>query len=80
MKANACGPNWDMAYTFPKAERKAACKLREMGVTSFLPLHKVVKQWSDRKKKLELPLFPNYLFINRIPQKGLMLSRLKAFS
>lgn len=35
-----------------------------MGITSFLPTQKVVRQWSDRKKKIEVPLFPNYVFVN----------------
>ena len=55
--------NWYVVYTYPKAERKVDKKLREIGVITFLPLHKVVRQWSDRKKKLEVPLFPNYVFV-----------------
>jgi transcriptional antiterminator RfaH len=54
---------WHIAYTYPKAERKVFRKLELMGVTAFLPLHYVVRTWSDRKKKLEVPLFPNYIFI-----------------
>ena len=34
-----------------------------MGIESYLPMHKVVRQWSDRKKKMEVPLFPNYVFV-----------------
>jgi transcription antitermination factor NusG len=34
-----------------------------MGIESYLPMHKVMRQWSDRKKKLEVPLFPNYVFV-----------------
>jgi transcription antitermination factor NusG len=55
---------WYIAYTFPKAERKIYKKLEIMGIESFLPLHKVIRQWSDRKKMLEVPLFPNYIFIH----------------
>lgn len=55
---------WYIAYTFPKAERKVYKKLEIMGIKSFLPLHMVVRQWSDRKKMLEVPLFPNYLFVH----------------
>ena len=54
---------WHIAYTFAKAERKAFKKLESMGVIAFLPLHYVVRNWSDRKKKLEVPIFPNYIFI-----------------
>lgn len=54
---------WYIAYTFPKAERKIYKKLELIGVTSYLPLHDVIRTWSDRKKKLTVPLFPNYIFI-----------------
>ena len=63
MISNHSTSNWHVVYTYPKAERKVNSKLREMGITTFLPLHKVVRQWSDRKKKLEIPLFPNYVFV-----------------
>jgi transcription antitermination factor NusG len=55
---------WLIAYTFPKAERKIHSKLEAIGVTSFLPLQKVIRKWSDRNKKLIVPLFPNYIFIH----------------
>lgn len=60
---------WYVLYTYPQSERKADTKLRQMGITSYLPLHKVIKQWSDRKKVLEVPLFPNYIFVNSSPHQ-----------
>lgn len=56
-------PQWYVVYTMPKSERKVAARIADMGIESYLPLHKVVRQWSDRKKKLEVPLFPNYVFV-----------------
>lgn len=67
-----CKPDlqeWHVAYTFPKAEKKVQCKLDKIGIQSFLPLHQVVRNWSDRKKKLIVPLFPNYIFIQTSPDK-----------
>lgn len=61
--------NWYVAYTYPQTERKIDLKLRQMGISSFLPMHTVIRQWSDRKKKLEVPLFPNYIFINSLPHE-----------
>ena len=58
---------WHVIYTRPKSERKVASSISEMGIESYLPLHKVVRQWSDRKKKLEVPLFPNYVFVKVEP-------------
>ena len=57
---------WYVIYTKPKFEKKIFTKLQEKKIESFLPLQKVMRQWSDRKKKVEVPLFPNYLFV-RIP-------------
>ena len=61
--------NWYVVYTYPKCERKANKKLKDLGITTFLPMQKVVRQWSDRKKKIEVPLFPNYIFINVLPHE-----------
>lgn len=56
-------PHWYAVYTHPKAEKKVYNRLREMGLEAYLPLQQVVRQWSDRKKKMEAPLFPNYVFV-----------------
>lgn len=56
-------PQWYVVYTMPKSEKKVANCISEMGIESYLPMHKVIRQWSDRKKKLEVPLFPNYVFV-----------------
>lgn len=54
---------WYIAYTMPKAERKVHQRLNDLGAVSFLPLQKTIREWSDRKKKIEIPVFPNYIFI-----------------
>lgn len=56
-------PVWLVAYTLPKTEKKVHEKLKLMGITSLLPLVEKVQIWSDRKKKVQFPLFPNYIFI-----------------
>ena len=55
--------NWYVLYTFSKHEKKIATYLDQAGIEFFLPLQNIVKQWSDRKRQLTLPLFPNYLFV-----------------
>ena len=67
MQLKEPGSQWYVAYTNSRAERMAKKKLDNLGIKNFLPLQKVVRQWSDRKKKLEVPLFPNYIFINTKP-------------
>lgn len=54
---------WYVAYTFPRAEKKVQLKLQTMGIETFLPMHRCLRQWSDRKKYLTTPLFPNYVFV-----------------
>jgi transcription antitermination factor NusG len=56
--------HWYVAYTYPKAEKKIKRTLEQLGVDTFLPLYKAKKQWSDRVKTVELPVFPNYIFIH----------------
>lgn len=56
--------NWYVAYTYPNAEKKIKKALTKYGISAYLPLRKVARQWSDRVKKLEVPLFPNYIFVN----------------
>lgn len=56
---------WCVLYTQSKYEKKIKKELDERGITNYLPTYNTVRQWSDRKKKLNLPLFPNYIFVNR---------------
>jgi transcriptional antiterminator RfaH len=55
--------NWYVVYTKPKWEKKVAEQLKEKGVDCYCPLITQVKQWSDRKKKVEVPLFNSYVFV-----------------
>jgi transcription antitermination factor NusG len=58
--------NWYAVYTHPRAEKKAHADLLEKGIEAYLPLQRTLKQWSDRKKWVEEPLFRSYIFV-RIP-------------
>ncbi len=55
---------WYVFYTYPKAERKVHEYLQGKKYESFLPLYWVVRQWSDRKKRIQMPLFSGYIFVN----------------
>jgi transcription antitermination factor NusG len=68
--------NWFVVYTKPNAEKKVEVKVKEMGYEAFLPLHQVVRQWSDRKKKMDVPLFPNYVFVKILSVKRFDLLRI----
>ncbi|AWG21416.1 antitermination protein NusG [Flavobacterium faecale] len=55
--------NWYVVYTKPKWEKKVAEQLDKVGVECYCPLIIKEKQWSDRKKKVEVPLFNSYVFV-----------------
>ena len=54
---------WYVIYTKPKNEKKVAERLQQIEIEVFCPLVTVVKQWSDRKKKIQIPLFNSYVFV-----------------
>lgn len=60
--------NWYALYTKPRYEKKVDFLLRGKNVESYLPLRKMLKQWSDRKKWVEEPLFRSYVFIHVNPK------------
>jgi len=55
--------NWYVVYTKPKWEKKVAERLNEVGITAYCPSIIKERQWSDRKKKVEVPLFNSYIFV-----------------
>lgn len=60
--------NWYVVYTKPKWEKKVAEQLIQRGIDCYCPLVTQIKQWSDRKKKVEVPLFNSYIFV-RLAEK-----------
>jgi transcription antitermination factor NusG len=55
---------WYAAYTSSHHERRVVSHFTERGIESFLPLYTCVRRWKNRcRVSLELPLFPNYVFV-----------------
>lgn len=54
---------WYVLYTKPKWEKKVAERLTQIGVECYCPTFTKEQQWSDRKKKIEVPLFNSYVFV-----------------
>ncbi len=54
---------WFAIQTKARHEKRVAAELREKGVVAFLPLSIEVHQWSDRKRRVELPMFSTYVFV-----------------
>lgn len=55
--------SWYAVSTRSRYEKAAASLLMDRGVSCFLPLLSVTRQWSDRRQNVERPLFPGYLFV-----------------
>jgi len=54
---------WYLIYTKPHHEKKVYTRLLERNINAFLPLTKRLRSWNDRKKYIDEPLFPSYVFI-----------------
>ena len=60
--------HWYAIYTKSRSEKKVHQELSFKEIEAYLPLHKRLKQWSDRKKWVEEPLIRSYVFV-RITEK-----------
>lgn len=60
--------NWYVVYTKPKWEKKVSEQLNKFGITCYCPLINKVEKYSDRKKKVVVPLFYHYVFV-QLPEK-----------
>src|SRR5271154_1522945 len=64
-------PRWYAAYTRANHERRVADQLSERGVEHFLPQYESVRKWKDRRVRLQMPLFPGYVFVHLALQNRL---------
>ena len=55
--------HWHALYVRSRSEKKVLSQLEDHGYKAYLPLVTQMKQWSDRKKKVEEPLFKSYVFV-----------------
>ncbi|MFN5250729.1 MAG: UpxY family transcription antiterminator [Bacteroidia bacterium] len=55
--------HWRVIYTASRQEKIVAKQLEKLGVVYYMPLVKKLREWSDRKKWVEVPLFHGYLFV-----------------
>lgn len=61
MKSNK---EWKVLYVASRSEKKVCDRLLDLGIEAYVPMKTEVRQWSDRKKKVKLPLISGYVFIN----------------
>lgn len=67
LKTDTC--KWHPVYTRSRAEKKAYQALINKGIETYLPLHRQLKQWSDRKRWIDEPFIRSYLFVKITDQQ-----------
>jgi transcription antitermination factor NusG len=63
-KTTIVAKKWYAVYTKPRWEKKVQTLFEDKHIESYCPLNKVHKQWSDRMKLVEEPLFKSYVFVH----------------
>ena len=56
--------HWYAAHVCSRHEKQVARQLEERRVSCFLPVYRSVRRWKDRRKELDLVLFPGYVFVH----------------
>ena len=62
---------WFTLYVRSRSEKKVLTQIEDLGIEVYLPLITLVKQWSDRKKRVEEPLFKSYIFVKATEKERL---------
>ncbi len=68
--------NWYALYTRPRHEKCVAHQIEQRSISCFLPVYRTVRRWKDRRKELELALFPGYVFVHLALQDRLRVLQL----
>lgn len=62
--SNSLPYSWYVVYVKSRSEKKAEAELQQKNIETYLPLQRKLRQWSDRKKWVEMPLISGYLFVH----------------
>ncbi len=60
--------NWFVIYTKPRFEIKVEERLLSFGIEAYCPTRKEIRLWSDRKKKVDVPVLPSMVLV-RLEEK-----------
>jgi transcription antitermination factor NusG len=55
---------WFVLKTKPNSEKKVTAQLQDMQMIAYCPVKTEIRQWSDRKKKVKVPLLPSMILVN----------------
>ena len=56
--------NWYILHTKPRSEKKVEEKLLSMGINAYCPTRNEIRLWSDRKKRIQVPVLPSMVLVN----------------
>ena len=56
--------NWYVLHTKPRCEKKVEEKLLSIGVNAYCPTRSEIRLWSDRKKRIDVPVLPSMILVN----------------
>ena len=56
--------NWYVLHTKPRSEKKVEEKLLSLGINAYCPTRSEIRFWSDRKKRIEVPVLPSIVLVN----------------
>jgi transcription antitermination factor NusG len=62
---------WYAVYTCARHEKQVAEQMERRQLNGFVPLYRATHQWKDRRKEVELALFPSYVFVHLAVQDRL---------
>jgi transcription antitermination factor NusG len=62
-------PSWFAIYTKSRWEKRVWNDLLKHGYEAYLPLKKTLRQWTDRKKWVDIPIVTSYVFVHVTPEE-----------
>lgn len=68
---------WYALYTYPNREKAAARETEKLRIETFLPLKTEDRQWHDRVKRVQVPLFRNYVFVRTLEKQKIHIFNIK---
>ncbi len=69
---------WFALYTKSRHEFVTYTELLRKGIEAYLPTVRKLRQWKDRKKYVDFPLFPGYIFVKIQPNPDRLLQVLRS--
>ena len=67
---------WYALYTYPRHEKRVVEQIERHRFSCFLPLYRSVRRWKDRRKEVDLVLFPGYVFVRMAIERRLQVLQL----